>query len=38
MQHKYYFKVVYRLLVDLRSIIDNILFSKVPVILSKNFA
>jgi hypothetical protein len=38
MQHKYYFEVVYRLLVDLRSVTDDILFGGVPVILGGDFA
>jgi hypothetical protein len=38
MQHKYYFEVVHRLLVDLRSVIDDILFGGVPVILGGDFA
>jgi PIF1-like helicase len=38
MQHKYYFEVIYQLLVDLRSVIDNILFRGVPVILRGDFA
>jgi ATP-dependent DNA helicase PIF1 len=38
MQHKYCFEVVHRLLVDLRSIIDDILFGGVPVILGGDFA
>ena len=38
MQYKYYFKVVHRLLVDLRSATDDMLFSRVPVILSGDFA
>jgi hypothetical protein len=37
MQHKYYFKVVHRLLVDVRSITDDILFSGVLMILGGDF-
>jgi hypothetical protein len=38
MQHKYCFEVVHRLLVDLRSVTDDILFGGVPVILGGDFA
>ena len=38
MQHKYCFEVVHRLLVDLRSVTDNVLFGGVPVILGGDFA
>lgn len=38
MQHKYCFEVVHRLLVDLRSTTDSILFGGVPVILGGDFA
>jgi hypothetical protein len=38
MQHKYCFKVVHRLLVDLQSVTDDILFKGVPVILGGDFA
>jgi hypothetical protein len=38
MQYKYCFKVIHRLLVDLRSIIDDILFGGVPIILRRDFA
>jgi hypothetical protein len=38
MQYKYCFKVVYWLLVDLWSVMDNILFRGVPVILRGDFA
>jgi hypothetical protein len=38
MQHKYCFEVVHRLLVDLRSATDDILFGGVPVILGGDFA
>jgi hypothetical protein len=38
MQYKYCFEVIYWLLVDLRSVTDDILFGKVPVILGKDFA
>src|SRR5262249_37795964 len=38
MQHKYCFEVVHRLLVDLRSTTDDILFGGVPVILGGDFA
>ena len=37
-QNKYYFEVVYRLIVDLQSVTDNILFGGVPVIFGNNFA
>ena len=37
MQHKYCFEVVYRLIVDLRSVTDDLLFRGVPVILSGDF-
>lgn len=38
MQHKYCFEVVHRLLVDLRSVTDDVLFGGVPVILGGDFA
>ena len=38
MQHKYCFEVVHRLLVDLRSVADDVLFGGVPVILGGDFA
>ena len=38
MQHKYYFKVVYQLIVDLQSVIDNVLFGSILIILRGNFA
>jgi hypothetical protein len=38
MQYKYCFKVVHRLLVDLQSVTDNVLFKGVPMILSGDFA
>jgi hypothetical protein len=38
MQHKYYFKVVHRLIVDLQSVADDVLFKRVPVILGRDFA
>jgi hypothetical protein len=38
MQHKYCFEVVHRLLVDVRSVTDDILFGGVPVILGGDFA
>ena len=38
MQHKYCFEVVHRLLGDLRSVTDDILFGGVPVILGGDFA
>jgi hypothetical protein len=37
MQHKYCFEVVHRLLTDLRSVTDDILFGGVPVILGGDF-
>ena len=38
MQHKYCFEVVHRLMVDLRSVTDDLLFGRVPVILGGDFA
>jgi hypothetical protein len=38
MQHKYCFEVVYCLLVDLRSVTDDVLFGGIPVILGGDFA
>jgi hypothetical protein len=38
MQYKYCFKVVHRLLVDLQSVTDNVLFKGVLVILGGDFA
>ena len=38
MQHKYCFEVVHRLLVDLRSVADDVLFGGVPVVLGGDFA
>jgi hypothetical protein len=38
MQYKYYFEVVHRLLVDLWSVTNNILFRGVPIILGGDFA
>ena len=38
MQHKYCFEVVHRLMVDLRSVADDVLFRGVPVILGGDFA
>ena len=38
MQHKYCFKVVHRLLVNLRSVTDDVLFGGVPVVLGGDFA
>ncbi len=38
MQYKYYFKVIYRLIVNLQSAIDNIPSSRGPVILGSDFA
>jgi hypothetical protein len=38
MQHKYCFKVVHRLLVDLLSVKDNVLFGGIPVVLKGDFA
>ena len=38
MQYKYCFEVVYRLLTDLRSVTDDLLFGGVPVILGGDFA
>jgi hypothetical protein len=37
-QHKYCFEVVHRLMVDLRSVSDDLLFGGVPVILGGDFA
>jgi hypothetical protein len=37
-QHKYYFKVVHRLLVDLLSVKDNVLFSGILIVLKGDFA
>ena len=36
MQHKYYFKAVHRILIDIRS--DNALFGGVPTIFGGDFA
>ena len=38
MQHKYCFEVVHWLMVDLRSVADDVLFGGVPVILGGDFA
>ena len=38
MQHKYYFEVVHRLMVDLWSVVDDVLFGGVPVVLGGDFA
>jgi hypothetical protein len=38
MQNKYCFEVVHRLMVDLRSVTDDVLFGGVPVILGGDFA
>lgn len=38
MQHKHCFEVVHRLLVDLRSVTDSVLFGGVPVVLGGDFA
>jgi hypothetical protein len=38
MQHKYCFEVVHRLMVDLRSVADDVLFGGVPVVLGGDFA
>jgi hypothetical protein len=37
-QYKYCFEVVYRLMGDLRSVADDVLFGGVPVILGGDFA
>jgi hypothetical protein len=36
-QHKYYFKVVYRLLVDLLSVEDDVLFRGIPIVFRGDF-
>ena len=38
MQHKYCFEVVHRLMTDLRSVTDDVLFGGVPAILGGDFA
>jgi hypothetical protein len=38
MQHKYCFEVVHRLIVDLRSVADDVLFGGVPIVLGGDFA
>jgi hypothetical protein len=38
MQHKYCFKVIHRLFVDLRFTTDNVLFGGVPALLGRDFA
>jgi hypothetical protein len=38
MQHKYCFEVVHRLFVDLQSVMNDILFGGIPVILGGDFA
>jgi hypothetical protein len=37
-QHKYCFEVVHRLLVDLLSVEDDVLFGGIPVVLGGDFA